>query len=250
MSGTDTGAHRGRPSSDYRGDRPDKDQLAVLLGALARQLHNEKSVQSTLDGIVHAAVDTIPGAEHAGISEIKRHRVLHTTACTADVVRQIDQAQYDTNEGPSLSSLYEGATVRLSDLRQERRWPTFTRRVAELGIGSMLSFQLYVADDNLGALNLYAHRPGAFTDESEQVGLLFAAHAGVAMSDVQRVTQLTHALGVRDVIGQAKGILMERHRLSGEQAFALLVSTSQRTNTKLVDVARYLIESGELGAPR
>jgi GAF domain-containing protein len=111
----------------------------------------------------------------------------------------------------------------------------------------MLSFQLYVEQDNLGALNLYAHDTDAFTDESEQVGLLFASHAAVAMADAQTQQHLTRAIAVRDLIGQAKGILMERHKLTGDQAFTLLVRASQNSNTKLNEVARYLVETGELG---
>ena len=47
-------------------------------------------------------------------------------------------------------------------------------------------------------------------------------------------------------IEQAKGILMERHKLTADQAFAVLARASQHTNRKLVDVARYLTSTGEL----
>jgi AmiR/NasT family two-component response regulator len=57
---------------------------------------------------------------------------------------------------------------------------------------------------------------------------------------------MRQALGNRDVIGQAKGILMERHRLTPNQAFALLSERSQQVNRKLVDVARRLAETGTL----
>lgn len=242
-----TGTERGEPFWEYGG--PGSDQLGVVLGDLARRLQGESGEQGTLDAIVHAAVQTIPGAGYAGVSEIRgRHRI-RTTAATSEVVREVDQLQYDADEGPCLSSLYDEVTVRAPDLVGDPRWPRFGAKVAGLGMGSMLSFQLYVTRGNLGALNLYADRTGAFTDESEQVGLLFAAHAAVAMSDAREISQLTHALGVRDVIGQAKGILMERHRLTGEEAFALLVASSQQTNVKLLDVARRLVEAGELGTP-
>ncbi|PPB47853.1 histidine kinase, partial [Arthrobacter pityocampae] len=54
------------------------------------------------------------------------------------------------------------------------------------------------------------------------------------------------AVDSRDVIGQAKGILMERHKITGEQAFIVLSMASQRTHMKLWDVADHLISSGEL----
>jgi transcriptional regulator with GAF, ATPase, and Fis domain len=217
-----------------------------MLGELARTLHEEVGVDDTLRGIVFAAVGTVPGAQEAGVTVTEGRRGVRTRAGTADLVYRVDQAQYDTGEGPCLDSLYERQTVRLSDTTTERRWPRFTARAVELGVRSMLSFQLYAAHDSLGALNLYARDPDAFGDESEQVGLLFATHAAVAMSEAQQREHLSRAMAVRDLIGQAKGILIERHRLTGDQAFTLLVRASQRTNTKLVEVARYLVDTGEL----
>lgn len=112
----------------------------------------------------------------------------------------------------------------------------------------MLAFQLYVEGDNLGALNLYAGTAGAFDDESEHVGLLFAAHAAIAYAGVRTQFQLQRAIATRELIGQACGILMERYKLSADRAFAVLVRTSQTGNVKLRDVADQLIHTGELPA--
>ena len=60
------------------------------------------------------------------------------------------------------------------------------------------------------------------------------------MYGARQVVNLQNALSSRDVIGQAKGILMERHRVDAETAFSMLVHTSQDTNMKLFDVARSL----------
>ena len=222
--------------------------LAERLGDLARHLQEERGVEATLDAIVHAAVQTIPGADYAGISQVEDRRQVRTTAATADLVMRVDQAQYDTGAGPCLESLFRERTVRAPDLRSERRWPAFTVRALQLGVRGILAFQLYVARDNLGALNVYSRRPAAFGDAAERVGSLFAAHAAVVLADTVRIEQLTHAIDVRDLIGQAKGILMERHKLTGLQAFALLVRASQTTNVKLTEVARHLVETGELAA--
>jgi AmiR/NasT family two-component response regulator len=105
----------------------------------------------------------------------------------------------------------------------------------------MLSFQLYVSGDNLGALNLYNGSPEAFSDQSEHVGLLLASHAAVAMAGAQHEEQLLQAVATRDLIGQAKGILMERYKITADQAFSLLIRASQDTNSKLRDVADHLI---------
>jgi hypothetical protein len=110
----------------------------------------------------------------------------------------------------------------------------------------MLSFQLYVEGDNLGALNLYSRTPVAFDDESEHVGLLFASHAAIAYDAVRQQTGLARSVATRQLIGQAQGILMERHKITADQAFGLLVRASQHRNTKLRDVADALVHSGEL----
>jgi hypothetical protein len=105
----------------------------------------------------------------------------------------------------------------------------------------MLSLQLYVEGDNLGALNLYSRPPNAFDDESEQVGLLFASHAAVAFAGVRKEAQLAKAVVSRDLIGQAKGILMERYNISPERAFLVLTRISQDNNRKLHDIATELV---------
>ncbi len=107
----------------------------------------------------------------------------------------------------------------------------------------MLGFQLFVEGDQLGGLNLYAGGPGAFDDESQDIGQMLAAHAAVAVAGAEREENLRSAVSSRDVIGQAKGILMERHELTADQAFAVLARVSQELNRKLADVARELTDT-------
>ncbi len=111
----------------------------------------------------------------------------------------------------------------------------------------MLSFQLYVEGDNLGALNLYSRQPGSFDDESEHVGLLFASHAAIAASGARKQAGLAHSVATRQVIGQAQGILMEPHKITADQAFTLLVRVSQQRNTKLRELAERLGHSWRPG---
>jgi transcriptional regulator with GAF, ATPase, and Fis domain len=227
----------------------DTQQLAATLGDLARTLQHETSPQQTLDAIVTAAVDTVPGAEHAGVTMVRQRRDLDSVATTSDVVREIDRRQYNDREGPCLDALWEQATVRMNDSEAEQRWPRFTTDIRGLGIRAMCCFRLFTHYDTLGALNLYAGSPDSFTDSSEEVGRVFATHAAVALADAQKIEQLEHAVDSRDIIGQAKGILMERYKITADQAFQLLVSTSQRTHVKLRDIANHLASSGQLERP-
>lgn len=238
---------RGQPSSDSpQGDLNRPDVLAVQLSELARHLEDLTDVQGTLDGIVSAAVDTIPGAGHASLSAILKRREIITRAATDDLPRAVDRVQYELAEGPCVDTLYRQRTVRMSDAGREDRWPTFTQRISELGVASMLSVQLFVDRDDLGALNLFSSEVDAFDDESEHVALLFAAHAAVGMANAQHQEHLRAAVSSRDLIGQAKGILMERYKITSDQAFRLIVRASQHTNRKVRDIAEELTDTGSL----
>ncbi|HEX8095628.1 GAF and ANTAR domain-containing protein [Jatrophihabitans sp.] len=248
MSATDgeKRGDRGQPSGDDTGSATGDDDLARRLGELARSLEAEEGMDETLRQIVVAAVGTVPGAEDASISKVLRRREVRTLAATGELPRAVDHAQYDSGQGPCLDTLYEQDTVRLSDLNAEQRWPKFTGRARELGVGSMLSVQLFVEGGDLGALNLVSRESNAFDDTSEHIGLLFAAHAAVAMSSEQQHQDMRAAVSTREVIGQAQGILMERFRITGDMAFRLLVRASQDTNRKLRDIAEELTATGEL----
>lgn len=218
--------------------------LAESLSALAHALQQENSPQETLDAIVHAAVDTVPGAEHAGITMVRDRQELYTVAYTSDLVHEIDRRQYTVREGPCLQALWEQDHVRMDDQEAEQRWPRFTHEIRDLGISSMCCFRLFTDRDTMGALNLYAAEPRGFGAEAEDVGQLFASHASVALADAQQIEQLEQALSTRDIIGQAKGILMERYRVSPDIAFSLLVRASQQNHLKLREVAAQVAETG------
>ena len=236
---------RGQPSTFDTGTAH-VELLAEGMSALARDLEEEDDSDTMLAAIVAAAVAMIPGVEEGSISVVLARRQVSSQAPTGELPVQVDAIQEETQQGPCLDAAYQHQTVRVDNLATEDRWPLFAQRASATGAASMLSLQLYVEGDDLGALNLYARTPNAFTDESEQVGLLFAAHAAIAYAGVRKETQLAQALINRDVIGQAKGILMERYKITGERAFLLLTRVSQNSNRKLHEVARELVFQGTI----
>ncbi|SHF70820.1 GAF domain-containing protein [Jatrophihabitans endophyticus] len=202
-------------------------------------------MEGVLGRIVAAAVSEVGPVEHAGITEVD-HRRVYTRAASGDLVHRIDAVQYRTNQGPCLDSLREQVTVRCDDLTEETRWPKYAKAAVDEGLRSLLSVQLFVHGANLGALNLYARDVHAFSDDDESTAMLLASHAAVAMKGNEVEVNLRTALASRDRIGQAKGILMERYKISDTEAFDLLVLASQRTHRKLRDVADELAATGEL----
>lgn len=220
--------------------------LAEQLSDLARDLQEEEDTDALLADIVHAALELIPHVTAASISLVMGRRTVHSQAASGEIPQLVDALQSTTGQGPCIDAAYEERIVRVPDMGHEERWPDFAKAAYDAGARSMLSFQLFVRGDNLGALNLYGDNVNVFDEESEQVGLLVASHAAVAFSDAQEINQLNQALDTRDVIGQAKGILMERFKITAQQAFQVLIRASSETNTKLRDVAEHLTGSGEI----
>jgi GAF domain-containing protein len=233
---------RGKPSASDTGTTIGMDALATSLSEVARELQEKRSPEQTLAAVVRASVDLIPGVDEASISVVIGRERVSSEAASSELPERVDALQAETGEGPCLDAVYEQQTVRVPDMRAETRWPQFARRAYEAGALGMLSFQLYVEGDNLGALNLYSRRAGAFTDESEHVGLLLAAHAAVAYAGARTEEQLGHAIDHRDLIGQAKGILMERFNVDANAAFGILVKFSQQSDMKLFEIANRLVQ--------
>jgi GAF domain-containing protein len=220
--------------------------LASRLGELAREMQAEHDMAALLQRITETAVDEIEGAEHACISLFERGTV-RSQAGTDELAKRVDSRESELNEGPCITSLREEVTVRSDDFEKEERWPRFVAAAMEEGIRSMLAVQLFVQDDNLGALNIYATQPNAFTEHDESIAMLLAVHAAIAMTASATESNLRLALDSRDVIGQAKGILMERYKISSLEAFHLLVVASQQTHQKLRVVADTLASTGDWG---
>lgn len=226
------------------------DILATRLGDIARELQHEEDPDSVLAGIVHAALELVPHVAEASVSLVTARRTIDSHAASSDLPRLVDALQSETGQGPCLDASYEERVVSVPDLSSDKRWPDFSQAAFKLGAQSMLSFQLFVEGDHLGALNLFGREVGVFDAESERIGALVAAHAAVAVAGSQQVSQLTLALDTRDLIGQAKGILMERFKITAQQAFLLLSRASSELNIKLRDVAEQLTVSGELTKKR
>lgn len=239
-------AETGAGASAVPGEPMSADALAIRLGDIARELQHEDDTDSMMAGIVHAALELVPHVAEASVSLVTGHRTIESRAASSDLPRRVDALQSETGQGPCMDASYDKRVVSVPDLSTDQRWPDFSRAAVKLGARSMLSFQLFVNGDHLGALNLFGKEVGAFDAESERIGALVAAHAAVAVAGSRQVSQLTLALDTRDLIGQAKGILMERYKITAQQAFLLLSRASSELNIKLRDVAEKLTVSGEM----
>jgi GAF domain-containing protein len=208
--------------------------------------------------VVSLSVATIEGCDFAGLFLLDGVTVT-TPVRTDPVVDLIDKFQHDSSEGPCLDAISERSIFYAADLDDESRWPLFASRAAQAGVRSVLALPVS-RNDSLGALNLYARSPIAFGVVDRAKAVILASLAGLAVTVAQSYEQggmsiedFRAALGTRELIGQAEGILMERERISADHAFDILRRASQHLNIKLREVAQHLVDTGEspeTGTPR
>lgn len=218
--------------------------LTLARADLADALDEDAPPEQLLDHVVQVAVRMVPGTDDAGIALVS-DTGLETVAAAGDVAVAADDVQRAIGVGPADAVIAEGSVLRIADLSADERWDQFGAMAADLGVRALLACPLPMPRQRAGVLTLYSARIGAFDAAAELVVPVFAARAAIAAAYAEKVTHLERAVRSRQVIGQAVGILMERHRLSAKQAFATLVTASQESHLKLREVAQRVAETGE-----
>jgi GAF domain-containing protein len=215
-------------------------EVSGLVGDLQNRAFDEDEVFLELNT---NAVKSVPGAQSAGITVV-RDGTIETLGATDGDVTAFDDLQRKHQQGPCLEAAWQNHIIRVDDLRGEQRWPRFrAEALATTPIRSIAAFRLFDSGKVTGALNFYAPGARAFDDQSIELGLVFATHTALAWDIIRRNEQFESALASRDVIGQAKGIVMERFNMDAVRAFELLKQLSQNSNTPLSEIARRLILS-------
>lgn len=236
--------------SETRGTQR-RQQVQAALDELALLPLDEESPRTVLQKVVGLVARVMPGGSDVSLTVVRNEQPT-TAASTGPRARALDETQYRRGYGPCVEAAIGGHVVEISDGRTESRWPDFMPTF--LGAGALSSLAVPVPAAQLSAgLNVYASRVEAFAEEDRQTLTRFADFAAVVLTNIDALQNarelaenLRRAMEFRAVIEQAKGILIERHKLTADQAFRLLAEASQRANRKLHDIAEDLVLTGEL----
>jgi GAF domain-containing protein len=220
------------------------------LSQVVRSLRPVRDVDETLDTITAAAVENIPGVDHASVSVINAQGAMETLVPTDAFVAEADLLQIELGEGPCLDAALKIPLVRVDDMAAETRWAKYAPRAAAMGVGSQMAMYLFQERQSLGGLNLYFDQPHAITTDTEDLAEFFAIQAAMAMGHSREVAGLNRALASRQAIGQAIGIVMARDGLDENRAFQFLARLSQTRNVKLRAVANEIIAATNNDADR
>jgi GAF domain-containing protein len=215
---------------------------------LGGALLDDDVLNELLQKVVELARHTVPAAASVSITVADGGRY-RTSNSTDDEATAVDQAQYDGDEGPCLEALRSGQQVQVAINGDGRRWPRFHQRAKEMGVAAVLSTPLLRTPEGaIGALNVYSHTVGPFDETARRTAQVIGQHAALLVGNTvalltasQLNEQLRQALASREIIGEAKGIIMERQSCTREEAFDILRRASQRENRKLRELAEELV---------
>jgi GAF domain-containing protein len=233
---------------------PDDDAVAVqnAFDELGRLSFAEHSLGSVLQRVTALAAHVLPGEPVTSVTIVNRGKP-STVASSGELALTLDEEQYRLGDGPCLFAASTGRSSELADTRAPAEWAEFAAIAANHGCHSVLSFPLPVQEQVHGALNVYGREFTVSDARTLEVVSRFAAYAVVPVSNmylyesaVERAAHLETALDSRAVIDQAKGILMERFKVTADRAFQVLTRVSMESNTKVRDVADRFVRTGEL----
>jgi GAF domain-containing protein len=232
-------------------DRSSPPRTRAALDELGQLLLAEHNHPSVLQRIVDLVAQAMPAGSEVSLTLVRGDRPT-TAAFTGPLAEDLDETQYERGYGPCLEAAVGGHITEIADARAEDRWPEYVPTFLERGTLSALAAPVPAAHLSAG-LNVYARTAQAFSDDDRSALVSFAAYAGAALTNMDALQDardlaenLKKAMEFRSVIEQAKGILMERHKLTAEQAFRLLTESSMQTNRKLRDIAEDLVLTGEM----
>ncbi|WP_457254285.1 ANTAR domain-containing protein [Pedococcus sp. P5_B7] len=212
----------------------------------ARTLNRPRGLDDTLQTIVEVACNSVPGFDQVGIATLAKEGVVETRAFTGDLVLRMDDIQYSLREGPCSAALQGTEEVSVSSLHREDRWPRYVPQARAAGVRSQMAVKLYLDHSALGGMNFYSTSSDEVTHDAQALARLFASHAAIALGHAHERRNLNEAIQTRKIIGEAIGILMERHAMNEDRAFAFLVRASSHANLKLRDVAQELVDERNL----
>jgi ANTAR domain len=235
------------PASDLGTDRtPVQRELGALLLA-----------QHTIDELLQSIVSSIGSyLETYGASvTVRRGNHFDTLNASSVLVRDLDGAQYETNDGPSVMAATTGEEVNAGLDHALSTWPTLGEVMQRRDVGGVVSRPLFVHGHPEGTLNVYMDTGGPAEEPLARLVRGFACQASTLLGkafDLESrhppLSPLLDALETQDTVGRATGILMVQRACTAGDALKTLTLTSQRANRRLSEIADAVVKTVEAQA--
>src|SRR5215207_7880640 len=223
------------------------EDLVNSLRQLAEVLQTQRTLGVALASIAEAATVSVPGCDAATIAISIGGRPA-TAAMTGIVALELDMVQYDTDNGPCLTSFRTASTLRLDLYEHGEAFPHVAMAAQRMGVRAVLSVPATWGGETIATLNLYS-RTDPFDESAETVAAVLAAQVAIAVSrsadfaasravaeEAQRRTD------DQSQISLATGLLISSQNCTREQAEGLLRQASAEDEQTILQIAQRIIE--------
>jgi GAF domain-containing protein len=216
---------------------------AELYGEAMQSISASFSADFSVIDLVHHVVEecrTVLGIADVGVVLADRKGQLHVVAATSERTSLVEALQIDTGKGPCMESYRTGRSAIVQDFYG--REGAFARLAREQGFKSVYATPLRRHIYSIGALNLFASMPGAFTSDVRAIADAFARITAMAILVDRRsagsVDRIDEALQARAHIERAKKLVMSDAQVDESGAFERMHSYAQKNLLPLISVAR------------
>lgn len=226
---------------------------ASVAESLQDAVLDSDDVGSFLKELVQLACRQISQATHHEVFcavTLLRPRRAATMASSSEEAQQMDEVQYNFDDGPCLRAAREQHTVHIPDLHQEERFAEYRKAVEAYGVRSALGVPVILMGGANAAIDIYCREPNAFSDDTVAQAETFATEASKSLKLAVRMATLSDtskdleaALESRTVINLAAGVMMAQNRCSQQEAIDILKSASNARNMKMHAVAQAVLDS-------
>lgn len=197
------------------------------------------------------SVTQVLGLTGSGVTMAEEGRLRFVTA-VSQASGELERNQEEQQAGPCRDAYDSGEVVRVTDVREESaRWPEFSATASRLSVAGVAGIPMRLADEIIGALNLYSRGPREWSDEDMAVaGVLadvatsYVVNASKLRQQEQLSEQLQEALESRVVIEQAKGITAYKNSVTVDQAYQMMRRHARSNNASLRLVAEAIVAVG------
>lgn len=223
---------------------PGADELSALLA-----LVDEETYDDAIGRVCRLAAATVPACTMATVTVARGNGATGYTACaTDDAARGADDAQHELHTGPCLDAARTGEPFDVDDMTAETRWAPYPERALALGIRSSLSLPLFVDDQPVGALNLFAPEARVFGEEDRARGRLLAPQVGIALANLDRyyatrdeIIRLQREIARDAVVDRAVGVIIARTGWTEDVAMADLRARARSAGVDVHDAAETIV---------
>ena len=223
------------------------------LTELGRLRFGTMSVEDAMREIVQTT-HTVFSVDGAGLMLTDVEQRLRGVAASDQRFAHLEDLQIEHGEGPCIEAFDTKQLVGTQDLEAEERWPGFSRSAVARDVRAVLASPLPYNQDAVGVVAVLSEQRRPWSAEGELGLLAFTDLAALLIASMmqgeqhsQLAQQLQGALDSRQVIEQAKGVLMERHSLAPRAAYDRLRARARAERRKLGVICAEVVDSAARG---